>query len=87
MKKTRHGFYRAESAEERVDGMKKAVDAYGNMTPDELLDELFAQAAAARRRGELDDSGLDKFYASVKDFLGAEQRKRLDVLIDALKRK
>lgn len=87
MKKTRQGFYRADNAREREDEVKKAVDAFGNMTPDELLDELFAQAAAARRRGELDDSGLERFYASVKDFLGAEQRKRLDVLIDALKSK
>lgn len=95
MKKRNGGFYyannssdvganadRSEVSEEKV--IKDKVEEYGGMSEDRLLDELFAEAAAARRRGELDDKKLKTFYDSVKGMLNAEQRRRLDVLMRAL---
>ena len=57
------------------------------MSEDALLDELFAEASVARRRGELDDAKLDLFYNSVKSSLSPAQLKKLDVLMRALKSK
>lgn len=95
MKKRNGGFYyannssdiglnagRSDVSEEKI--IKDKVDEYGGMSEDRLLDELFAEAAAARRRGELDDKKLKTFYDSVKGMLNAEQRRRLDVLMRAL---
>lgn len=69
------------------DNLRRAVDSYSGMSEDALLDELFAEASVARRRGELDDAKLDLFYNSVKSSLSPAQLKKLDVLMRALKSK
>lgn len=69
------------------DNLRRAVDSYSGMNEDALLDELFAEASVARRRGELDDAKLDLFYNSVKSSLSPAQLKKLDVLMRALKSK
>lgn len=93
MKKNKGGFYYGEnygndgsdSVNNADDKIKEKVGEYGNMSADKLLDELFLNAAAARRRGDLDDKKLDEFYNSVKSMLTPEQLRRLDVLMRALR--
>lgn len=92
MKKRNGGFYHsydepprsAENGAGDEDALREKVDEYGKMSDGELLDELFAQAAAARRRGDLDDNKLKAFYDNVKGMLSGEQRRKLDVLMRAL---
>lgn len=96
MKKNRGGFYYGEgfsdsresgdnARREDVGDIEEKVSEYADMSADRLLDELFSNAAAARRRGELDDEKLQSFYNSVKGMLNTEQLKRLDVLMRVLK--
>lgn len=96
MKKSRGGFYYGEgypdgresgksARGEDVADLEEKVGKFGNMSADSLLDELFSNAAAARRRGELDDEKLENFYNSVKGMLTPEQLKRLDVLMRVLR--
>lgn len=100
MKKNNGGFYRnagvtddnksngrESDAFSREEEVKRAADRYAGMSEDALLDQLFAEASFARRRGELDDAKLDVFYNSVKGSLSPSQLKKLDVLMKALKSK
>lgn len=92
MKKKNGGFYgnggdigsRGDDAL-NADKVRRTVDSYSGMSEDALLEELFAEAATARRRGELDDKKLDLFYNSVRSSLSPAQLRKLDVLMRALK--
>lgn len=94
MKKKNNGFYYGGASlsedfgEERERQVEKELgektERYRGMSEDELIDELFAQAAAARRRGELSDQKLAAFYDTVKGMLDGSQRRKLDVLMKAL---
>ena len=85
MKKKEGGFYKQETMEREQDELREKVGEYASMSSEELLDELFAQAAAARRRGDLDDKKLNEFYSSVYGMLDAAQRRKLDMLMQALR--
>lgn len=85
MKKKNGGFYNQEATERGQEELRAKVGEYASMSSDELLDELFAQATAARRRGELDDKKLSEFYSSVYGMLNAAQRRKLDILMQALR--
>ena len=85
MKKKNGGFYKQETMEREQDELREKVGEYASMSFEELLDELFAQAAAARRRGDLDDKKLNEFYSSVYGMLDAAQRRKLDMLMQALR--
>ncbi len=85
MKKKNGGFYKQETMEREQDELREKVGEYASMSSEELLDELFAQAAAARRRGDLDDKKLNEFYSSVYGMLDAAQRRKLDMLMQALR--
>lgn len=85
MKKKNGGFYKQETTEREQEELREKVGEYASMSSDELLDELFAQAAAARRRGDLDDKKLNEFYSSVYGMLDAAQRRKLDMLMQALR--
>ena len=85
MKKKNGGFYKQETMEREQDELREKVGGYASMSSEELLDELFAQAAAARRRGDLDDKKLNEFYSSVYGMLDAAQRRKLDMLMQALR--
>lgn len=85
MKKKNGGFYMQETMEREQDELREKVGEYASMSSEELLDELFAQAAAARRRGDLDDKKLNEFYSSVYGMLDAAQRRKLDMLMQALR--
>ena len=86
MKKKNGGFYgNGGDIGSRGDDVRRTVDSYSGMSEDALLEELFAEAAAARRRGELDDKKLDLFYNSVRSSLSPAQLRKLDVLMRALK--
>lgn len=85
MKKKNGGFYKQETMEREQDELREKVGEYASMSSEELLDELFAQAAAARRRGDLDDKKLNEFYSSVNGMLDTAQRRKLDMLMQALR--
>lgn len=97
MKKNKSGFYgggafrgNGDAATDKKnfsnsDEVAEAVKGYAGMSEEDLLDELFAEAAAARRRGDLDDKKLIDFYDNVKGMLDPVQLKKLDVLMRALK--
>lgn len=85
MKKKNGGFYKQETMKREQDELREKVGEYASMSSEELLDELFAQAAAARRRGDLDDKKLNEFYSSVYGMLDAAQRRKLDMLMQALR--
>ena len=96
MKKSRGGFYYGEGYSdlresvgnargEDFSDLEEKVGKLGAMSADRLLEELFSNAAAARRRGELDDEKLENFYNSVKGMLTPDQLKRLDVLMHVLR--
>lgn len=85
MKKKNGGFYSRETTEREQEELREKVGEYASMSSDELLDELFAQAAAARRRGDLDDKKLNEFYNGVYGMLDAAQRRKLDMLMQALR--
>lgn len=94
MKKKNGGFYpyndsaqERDDADPREDSVRRAVDRFSGMSEDALLDELFAEASSARRRGELDDAKLDMFYNTVSSSLSPAQLKKLDLLMRALKSK
>ena len=85
MKKKNDGFCKQETMEREQDELREKVGEYASMSSEELLDELFAQASAARRRGDLDDKKLNEFYSSVYGMLDAAQRRKLDMLMQALR--
>lgn len=88
MKKSNNGFFaRQRSGGEHAEADDKTmqdVKKYSSMSREELVDELFAQAAAARRRGELNDEKLAAFYNAVNGMLNDAQRAKLDILMRAL---
>ncbi len=89
MKKFKSGFYGAGQQNSGFADIEettaKTVEKYSSMSREELVDELFAQAAAARRSGELSDEKLAAFYNAVKGMLTDSQREKLDILMRALK--
>lgn len=65
---------------------EEAVQKYGSLSEEELLNEMFTLAAEERKNGQLTNEKLDGFYEQSKSFLTPEQAERMKELILQLKK-
>lgn len=63
---------------------QEAMNKYSNMSEGDLMKELFREGSVSS--GKVSANELDNFYNSASSFLSAEQRDKMKMLIEQLKR-
>lgn len=69
--------------------MKEAQDfasAYAGKSDTDIMKAIYARAVEGRRNGTLTDEQIDAFYARFAPMLDGAKRKRLQKIIEQLKR-
>ena len=61
------------------------INKYGNLSQEELMQELLKEAKAGRANGELTDQKLNDLQAKLSPFLSEEQRKNLNEILKMLR--
>lgn len=68
------------------DLLKSVAGKYEGASEQELLAAIFQEAAKSRKNGELSDTEIDNFVASVSPMLGPIEQKKLAYVIEKIKR-
>lgn len=76
----------SQPAPENGQNTREMLDKYGKMNEEQLMQEMFKNAAISRANGTLNDEMLDNFYSNAKAFLTPEQAERMRELIRELKK-
>ena len=69
-----------------ADAAKKMARAFEGKGEGELLRAIYKEAESGRRAGTLTDAELDNFYAAVAPMLEGAKRKKLEAVIQKLKK-
>lgn len=70
------------------DFMQEAANAaarYNGKNESELVGEIFARAAAGKKKGTLTNAEIDAFYQQIAPMLDGAKRKKLQKIIERLK--
>lgn len=65
---------------------KKALAAYNGKSEGTVLLEILRQAEAGKRAGTLTNADIDEFYRQFSPMLEADQRKKLQSVLERLKK-
>lgn len=65
---------------------EQMLDRYSRMNEEQLMQEMFRNAADSRANGTLNNEMLDEFYAKAGGYLTPEQSERMKELIRELKK-
>lgn len=75
-----------KTAEEWVSEAKKVAGMYEGRSENDILKAIYAQAVEGKRNGTLTNEQIDTFYRQFSPMLDASKRKRLQKLVEQLKR-
>ena len=75
---------RAETPPESGESIEKIVDRYGDKSEDELMRELFRMTSEQKREGSFDAAAMRRTASSIMPMLNAEQRQKLEAILDKL---
>lgn len=70
---------------EKRTGFEEEINKFSGKSESELMKELFTLANKNRQEGNLNNGELDAFTDQIAPYLTAEQKARLDMLINQLK--
>ena len=66
--------------------IRKTAEKYGKKSDDELLKDILQMANQGRSEGTLSDSALSEFARKVSPMLNEEQRRRLEQVLNMIKK-
>lgn len=75
---------RIEQPPKSDESIEKIVDRYGGKSEDELMRELFRMTGEQKREGSFDAAAMRKTASSIMPMLNAEQRQKLEAILDKL---
>ncbi|MFA5449325.1 MAG: hypothetical protein WC292_02690 [Clostridia bacterium] len=81
-----NAYIKRKSAKVRPQTTEEAIQKYGSLSEEQLMNEMFTLAAEERQRGDLTNEKLDDFYNQAKGMLTPEQAERMKELILQLKK-
>ncbi len=67
--------------------LRTIADKYEGVSEGELVKIIIAEAEKNRAQGKLSDEDLDNFARTIKPMLNSTQAKRLDKIVERLKKK
>lgn len=65
--------------------VESIINEYADKSENELMGELLREVAKGRANGTLDNGDIDNFYNQAAPLLTAEQKKKLDNIINIIK--
>ena len=65
---------------------KKIASAYNGRSNADMLRSILAEAEKSKRQGTLTNEEIDEFFKQFAPLLGSSERKRLQAVVDKLKR-
>ena len=74
------------SKEEWLAEAQRFADGYAGKNEGELVKEIYARALEGKKNGTLTNAQIDAFYAQLAPALDAARRKKLQKLVEQLKR-
>ena len=77
---------RKEETATAEDLMKKMANAYDGRSSADIWKSILVEAERSKRAGTLSNEEIDRFYQSFAPMLDRSQRKKLDSVIEKLKR-
>ncbi|MDD3946586.1 MAG: hypothetical protein PHI19_01990 [Clostridia bacterium] len=77
---------RPVSPENSNENTEEMLNRYSQMNEEQLMQEMFRNAAQSRENGSLNDQMLDDFYGKACAYLTPEQSERMKELIIELKK-
>lgn len=72
---------------QQMQQLKKYADRYKNKSEGEIMQEIGAMAAKSKASGKLTDQQIDSFKSKLAPMLDAEQRKKLENIVNQIKKK
>ncbi len=79
-------FASFEGGEDIVREAEKITGPLSGKTEQDLMKEIYARALAGKRSGTLTNDQIDAFYAQIAPMLDSTRRKKLDRIVQQLKR-
>ncbi len=74
------------ASDDAVDMAKMMAKAFGGKGEADILRAIYKEAERGRKAGTLTDSDLDNFYAALYPMLDSAKRKKLEQVINKLKK-
>lgn len=71
---------------ESFDMIKSLAEKYEGASENELISAILNEAIKARAAGTLSDAEIDSFVAGIEPMLSANQRKRLQTVVNKIKK-
>lgn len=75
-----------KTAEEWISEAKKVAGKYEGRSENDMLKAIYAQAVEGKKNGTLTNEQIDAFYKQFSPMLDAQKRKRLQKIVEQLKR-
>ena len=75
-----------KTAEEWVSQAKQVAGMYEGRSENDMLKAIYAQAVEGKKNGTLTNEKIDAFYKQFSPMLDAGKRKRLQKIVEQLKR-
>lgn len=72
--------------DDAAEAVRKAAQAFEGKGEAEILRAIYKEAERGRRAGTLSDADLDNFFAAVSPMFDAAKRKKLEAVIQKLKK-
>ena len=75
-----------KSADEWISEAKRVASKYEGKSENDLLKAIYTQAVEGKRNGTLSNEQIDAFYRQFSPMLDAGKRKKLDKIVEQLKK-
>ena len=75
-----------KSAQERISEAQNVASIYEGRSENDMLKAIYAQAVEGKRNGTLTNEQIDMFYKQFSPMLDGAKRKRLQKLVEQLKK-
>ncbi|MBQ5926983.1 MAG: hypothetical protein IIX01_03560 [Clostridia bacterium] len=85
-KKSDEPLFKEEAGGTATELTKKLAAAWNGKNSGEMLMQILAEAERGKRNGTLSNAEIDEFYNQFSPFLNAGQKRKLQGVVDRLKR-
>ena len=75
-----------KTSEEWISEAKKVASKYSGKSDNDIMKAIYAQAVEGKRNGTLTNEQIDAFYKQFSPMLDGAKRKRLQKIVEQLKR-